>query len=45
MPLALGNQIDNWTVFIIAITNLMMSRDSAVGIGTGYGLDDRGVGV
>jgi hypothetical protein len=23
----------------------MMSRDSAVGIATGYGLDDRGVGV
>jgi hypothetical protein len=31
--------------FIIFICHELMSRDSAVGIATGYGLEERGVGV
>jgi hypothetical protein len=30
---------------IIIIIIIIISRDSVVGIATGYGLDDRGVGV
>jgi hypothetical protein len=30
---------------LIGITYLFENRDSAVGIATGYGLDDQGVGV
>jgi hypothetical protein len=32
-------------IFILIIFLSIGSRDSAVGIATGYGLDDRGVGV
>jgi hypothetical protein len=31
--------------YIIIIIIIIMSQDSAVGIATGYGLDDQGVGV
>jgi hypothetical protein len=33
------------TTFISSNTHNIRSRDSAVGVATGYGLDDRGVGV
>jgi hypothetical protein len=37
---------NKWIVcFMHCLCDLYRSRDSAVGIATGYGLDDRGVGV
>jgi hypothetical protein len=54
---ALYNKILNWaqsaivfflytrSVILCFVCSLHESRDSAVGIATGYGLDDQGVGV
>jgi hypothetical protein len=35
----------SYLLFLIPILSQYMSRDSAVSIATGYGLDDRGVGA
>jgi hypothetical protein len=38
-----GNEVGD--VYFSTVTDLGESRNSAVGIATGYGLDDRGMGV